>query len=83
MLAYVVVTDAPYFGRTDAKGAWQVRNAPPGGYRIKLWYPLLKEPTKMLERTVRLGGDGSELALTIDQSLRPAPLKGHPHSWDY
>jgi plastocyanin len=83
MLAYVVVTDAPFFGRTDARGEWTVRNAPPNGYRIKLWHPQLREPTKMLERTVTLGAESKEFTLKIDQSLRPAPLKGHPRSWDY
>ena len=83
MLAYVVVTDAPYFGRTDAKGEWVMRNAAPGAYRIKLWHPLLKEPTKMIERTAQLGAESSTLSLKIDQPLRPSPLKGHPRSWDY
>jgi hypothetical protein len=81
MLAYVVVTDSPFFGRTDAKGEWVLRNAAPGGYRIKLWHPQLKEPGKMLERLVRLNVEGSELSLKIDEVMRPARIKGR--TWGY
>jgi plastocyanin len=83
MLAYVVITNAPLFGRTGDKGEWVVQNAPEGTYRIKLWHPRLKEPIAMRERTARLGSDGGVITLQLDESLRPPPLKGHPHSWDY
>jgi plastocyanin len=83
MVAYIVVTPAPYFGRTDERGAWVVPNLPEGAYRIRLWHPLLKDPTLMLERPVRVGGGSSDVTLKIDEVTRPAPLKGHPHSWDY
>ncbi len=83
MVAYVVVTSAPFFGRTDSNGRWVIPNAPEGTYRIRLWHPLLKDPTALLERTVRLGNDSSDIKLQIDETTRPAPLKGHPHSWDY
>ena len=47
MLAYVVVTNAPLFGRTGDKGEWVAHNVPEGTYRIKLWHPRLKEPVAM------------------------------------
>jgi plastocyanin len=80
MLAYVVVTAAPFFGRTDAKGVWVVPNAPEGTYRVRVWHPRLKDQSMSLER---LSVGSSEITLKLDQTLRPAPLKGHPHSWDY
>jgi plastocyanin len=83
MVAYIVVTAAPFFGRTDERGGWTIPNVPEGAYRIKLWHPLLKDPTTMLERPVRIGGGTNDVALKIDEVTRPAPLKGHPHSWDY
>jgi plastocyanin len=83
MVAYIVVTAAPYFGRTDAHGAWAIPNAPEGAYRIRLWHPLLKDPTVMLERPVHVASGNNEVSLKIDDVTRPAPLKGHPHSWDY
>ena len=83
MISYVVVTDAPFFGRTDAKGAWVARNAPEGTYRIRLWHPLLNELTATFERPVHLASDGGDITLRLDRPLRPAPLNAHPHSWDY
>jgi len=83
MVAYIVVTPAPFYGRTDEHGAWIIPNVPEGAYRIRVWHPLLKDPTAMLERPVRVSGANTDVSLKIDEVTRPAPLKGHPHSWDY
>ncbi len=83
MVAYVVVTSAPFFGRTNEQGQWSIPNAPEGTYRVKVWHPWLKDPTVMLDRPVRLGGGDTDVVLKIDETIRSAPLKGHPHSWDY
>ena len=83
MLAFIVVTDAPFFGRTDASGKWRVPQASEGAYRIKLWHPLMREPAVMLERVVQVTTDGSDVTVKLEQPLRPPPLKAHPHSWDY
>jgi plastocyanin len=82
MLAYIVVTAAPYFGRTGADGAWIVPNLPPGKYTMHVWHPLLNEPQDV-ERTVQAGADHTAIELRLARELRPAPLKGRPHSWDY
>ena len=85
MLAYVIVTSEPFFGRTDAKGEWIAPNLPAGSYRVQLWHPLLNEPANQLERVVEVaaGPDRSEVTLKLAHALRPLPLKSHPHSWDY
>ncbi len=82
MLAYIVVTAAPYFGRTGADGEWIVPNLPPGKYSLRVWHPLLNEPQEV-ERTVQTGADRDVIELRLARDLRPAPLKGRPHSWDY
>jgi plastocyanin len=82
MLAYIVVTAAPFFGRTDAAGHWSARDLPAGRYQLTLWHPLLNEarvPGRVVE--VRLERESVELRLA--KPLRPAPLTGRPHSWDY
>ena len=38
MLAYVVVVDTPHFAVTDAKGAFVIRNVPPGKYTLVAWH---------------------------------------------
>jgi plastocyanin len=80
MLAYVLVTDAPYFGRTDATGSWSVE-LPRGTYRVTVWHPRMQEGSA-LEREVTIGdGDRAAVALRLAKALQPAPLDGR-HSWD-
>jgi plastocyanin len=80
MLAYIVVTRAAYFGRTDAQGQWKVNDLPPGRYRVKVWHPLINELAS-IESPVADADDAVTLRLT--RNLRPAPLTRRPQSWDY
>ncbi|HEU4781327.1 MAG TPA: hypothetical protein VFS58_15705 [Steroidobacteraceae bacterium] len=82
MLAYIVVTDASFFGRTDARGAWAAANLPAGRYRLRLWHPLLNEP-RDVERLIDAGIEPGAVEIRLTHDLRPAPLTGRPHSWDY
>jgi len=82
MLAYVVVTDAPYFGRTNTTGSWYAE-VPNGDYRITIWHPRLREETKALEATVTVrDSEEGTLKIRLAKQLKPAPLEGRPHSWD-
>jgi plastocyanin len=80
MLAYVLITDAPYFGRTDATGSWSV-DVPRGSYRVTVWHPRMQEGSEP-EREMMIGdGDRAALTLRLTKALQPAPLEGQ-HSWD-
>ena len=81
MLAYVLVTDAPFFGRSDSSGSWSTDLAR-GTYRITVWHPRMHEDGT-LRRELSVGEDDRvTLSLRLDKSLQPAPLGTHPHSWD-
>jgi plastocyanin len=83
MLAYLVVTDAPWFGRTDTAGAWSTE-LPRGHYRVAIWHPRLRESDAGLERELTVAeGDRADLTLNLSKPLQPAPLTDRPHSWDY
>ncbi len=83
MVGYLVVTDAPYFGRTDTSGAWSVE-VPRGRYRITIWHPRMRDDPADLERELTVGEtDRAELALRLGKPLTPAPISDRPHSWDY
>ena len=82
MLAYILVTAAPFFGHTDANGAWAVPNLPPGKYRVRIWHPLLNEPQD-LEREIEVGAEHEAIEMRLARDLRPAPLTGRPRSWEY
>jgi plastocyanin len=82
MLAYILVTNAPFFGRTDNDGAWTAPSLPEGSYQLRVWHPLLNEP-KDLERIVQAGAGRDTIELRLTRALRPAPLRQRPHSWEY
>jgi plastocyanin len=82
MLAYIVVTSANYYGRTDAGGKWTAPNLPSGKYRLRIWHPLINEPAD-IERVVDSGTDNANIEIRLSKNLKPAPLTGRPHSWDY
>jgi plastocyanin len=82
MLAYVVVSDAPFFGRTDTNGVWSVE-VPSGHYHVTLWHPRIRDEADTLEReAVVAESSGGTLRLHLAKQLKPAPLEGRPHSWD-
>ncbi len=39
MLAWVVVVETPYFGKTNAAGQITLPGVPPGNYALKAWHP--------------------------------------------
>jgi len=83
MLAYLLVTDAPWYGRTDEGGTFSAE-VPRGRYRVTLWHPRLRDGEASLERELTVGDtDRADLTLRLAKPLQPAPLADRPHSWDY
>jgi len=64
MLAYLLVTDAPYFGRTDAQGAWSA-DVVRGRYQVTIWHPRLRESAADLERGADRPRDADRADLTL------------------
>ena len=81
MLAYLVVTNAPWYGRTDAAGSWNT-DLPQGRYRVSIWHPRMRDDEQARELTVA-DSDRAQLSVRLAKALQPAPLTGRPHSWDY
>jgi plastocyanin len=83
MVGYIYVTDAQYFGRTDAHGLWSASNVPRGTYHVSVWHPLLREPAVSLDREITVAGDEpATVAVQLAQALRPAPLQATGRSKD-
>jgi plastocyanin len=80
MLGYIVVTAAPFFGRTDTNGAWTAGALPAGRLRVTLWHPLINEAPVV--QTIDVTGTRS-IELRLSKRLKPAPHTGKPKSWDY
>jgi plastocyanin len=51
MLAYLVVSPSSYFAKTDAEGAYSLKNVPPGTYHVTAWAPRLKPATQTVTVT--------------------------------
>jgi len=49
MRAYIVVTEHPYHAVTDILGEYEIRNIPPGNYRLKVWHESLDMQEKPVE----------------------------------
>ncbi|HEX4268629.1 MAG TPA: hypothetical protein VHY36_12130 [Steroidobacteraceae bacterium] len=82
MIGYIDVTDAPFYGTTDAHGAWSA-HLPAGRYEITVWHPRMHEQTPTLVRELSIDtGDSAALTLQLTKPLRPAPMEGGSPSWE-
>ncbi len=81
MLAYIVVTDAAFYGRTDAAGNWSAGAVPPGRYRIEVWHPRFGGGGAP-SREVAVRDSSAAVRIRLDGGLRPAPLDERLPSWD-
>lgn len=85
MVGYIYVTQAPYFGTTDATGALLLKGLPKGDYQIVIWSPYIADAPATLTRSVHLDGNGPELArFQLKGGLRAEPEpKPRRQDWDY
>ncbi len=49
MRAFVVVTEHPYHSVTDIFGEYEIRDVPPGTYRLKMWHESLGTQVKEVQ----------------------------------
>jgi plastocyanin len=63
MVAFVLVVDTPYFGKTSTAGQATV-NLPPGHYRLRVWHPYLSKP--LSAQDIEVGAAALEIPLTVD-----------------
>jgi plastocyanin len=54
MVAYVFVSQNPYYSTVDSKGNYEIRNVPPGTYTLSIWNSHLNGSEKQI--TVERGG---------------------------
>jgi plastocyanin len=85
MIAYLIATNAGWFGRTGQDGSWSAADLPAGDFRIEVWHPRMREATEMLERPLKLESAApARLDVQLTRSMRPEPLGLKPRTWsDY
>lgn len=84
MIGYIYVTDAPFFGKTDAHGRWQLDALPAGTYRVRVWSPRLARQEAVLEQNVTVEeGAATPVAFKLTRPLQPAPAPRDSRVRDY
>lgn len=64
MLAYVLVVDTPWFGKSNNNGELTL-SLPPGPHQLQLWHPELTAPTAALAITVTDASAPLRVAVTM------------------
>ena len=85
MLAYIYVTDAPYFVKTDAHGKASIDGVVAGQYRAQIWHPRLKGKTDSHDQSVTLINSRAtrlEFNLSLKRDRRREPPDDYSNS-DY
>ena len=71
MVAWVVVLDTPFFGKSGADGTVTLKGLDPGEYRLSVWYPGPKfEPTVT---PIQVQSDDLHREVSVDASASPLP----------
>ena len=81
MIAYVYVSDSPYFAKTGADGKAILTDLPAGNYSVRVWHPRQEGKEKASERKVAIGHDAAfaavwDIGLTPEFRVRRAPIPG-------
>lgn len=71
MIAWVLVSDAPWLARTGGDGAVRFASLPEGDYRVRAWHPRLDAAGDTIERRVRIGAGSTDASLDVAVRLRP------------
>ncbi|WP_421933072.1 methylamine utilization protein [Phenylobacterium sp.] len=71
MIAYVVVVDTAFAGKTGADGVVLIRGAPAGAAAMTVWQPYLKAARNQVVKTISVPAAGGRETVSLD--LRPAP----------
>lgn len=81
MVAYIYVSESPYFAKTGDDGKATLTGLPAGEYSVRVWHPLLKGQEQETAQTLAVPATGAveivrEIALKPDFRLRRAPIPG-------
>ena len=81
MIAYVYVSESPYFAKTGADGKATLSDLPAGNYTLRVWHPRLEGKEEATERKIAVLRSGAVesawvVALARDFRIRRAPIPG-------
>jgi hypothetical protein len=65
MVAWMVVVETPYFGRSGADGKLSLDNVPPGNYRLRVWHANMEVGAPALDQPLALAAAGGAATVRI------------------
>lgn len=65
MVAWVVVVDTPWYGRTGADGRLQLPQVPAGSYRLRTWHPSLVAGAPAADQALRVEGATAQATVRL------------------
>jgi plastocyanin len=78
MVGYVLVTETPHFGKTDARGSLQLSKLPAGSLQVTVWHPRFAADEPPIERTLTLSETQvATETVQLAHALLPPPKKHH------
>lgn len=85
MVGYIYVTDAAYYGKSDAQGEVRLSNLPAGDYTLTWWSPYIADPVTSMTRTIHIDEHASETVhIQLTRPLRAQPQPGARRAdWNY
>lgn len=83
MIAWLVVSDAPWLAKTGGDGTVRFHDLPAGDYRVRVWHPRLEAGRDAVERRVRVDADGARRDLAVSLRLRDDARGSDPERADY
>lgn len=77
MSAVIVVLSTPYFAATGPNGKWEIRDLPPGEYKLEFFHERSTTAVlKSLEKVIRVPGEGLNLPLEV---ISESGYQAKPH----
>lgn len=81
MLAYIYVSESPYYAKTGADGVARIANLPARAYTVRAWHPRLEGSEEATRQPANLAAESAvelsfELPLKPEARVRRAPVSG-------
>jgi len=71
MLGWIYVVKSPWYAQADASGRFEIRDVPPGQYRVKAWH---EASAHVSAQEVTVGDGGATVSLTVAADAAKPPF---------